>query len=923
MRYLLSQLRHRKRRALALGVAILVASASFSLLLSTVETTRLEVVGTVEKNFRPAYDILVRPRNSFTALERQEGLVRSNYLGGIFGGISYREYYRIKDLPGVQIAAPIANVGYIFPFTFITIRIDGVIGDPTGANLYRLKPTWVSNRGLSTYPVRNSYVYRTTLNPLRINKNFASAEEIDQSGNVLLACRKFTVSVPQPRRSPFSLRGREGLKCFSTKSKMPIPSGTDAPPFAPGAVGSVLAGFFPILLSAIDPAQEQELVDFSDTLTDGRSLLDGEGPKIVPVDASSDYKVVPILASTRSYVDEVLEVSVEQLDVPPPAALRSRLSSGRTAYKFATSLTGQAIGKVHIPVGPVYERLVAEMSVAAKDVEISYGGYWTSGPNRYQRASDDTLEAQAVRNPPEVYEDPYYGDGWAPYQLRDTQFRKLERHSSSNAFTGNLYNTPALRVVGRFDPELLPGFSPLSEVPLETYYPPKVEAVSDEAKRILDGRPLLPNQNLGGYVAQPPLMLTTLKGLRAMTDPDSFSGANDSTPISVIRVRVAGVRGPDPLSRERIRKVAQAINEATGLAVDVTAGSSPHPLLVKLPAGEFGRPAMTVREGWVEKGVAVNFLQAVDRKSLVLFVLVLVVCAFFLANGAFAAVAARRRELGVLSCLGWSRPEVFQVVLGEFVVVGALAGIVGLLLVFGLVVVLDLDLPAWQALLVVPTSVLLTGGAGLFPARRAARLDPMAAIAPPVMRERKARRAGGVLGMALLNLRRVPSRSLLGAAGLVVGIASFTVLITINSTFQGELAGTLLGNFISLEIRGVDLLSVGLIVALGAVSVADVVLLNVRERSAELVTLETIGRSAAELRALLTTEGLVLGALGSVSGAGLGLVILLPLPGVEPLAAVPYALGSVAIGCLLAALASIATLPVLSRLAVAETLAEE
>lgn len=906
---------------MALGIAILVASAGFSLLLSTVETTRLEVVGTVEKNFRPAYDILVRPKGSFTALERDEGLVRSNYLSGIFGGISYREYNRIKALAGVQVAAPIANIGYIFPFAFITIPIDDVIGNPIGANLYRLNSTWVANQGLSTYPLDERYVYRTMLNPLRINRNFGREEEIDQRGNVLLECRKF--SPPEPRFSPFSLRGRETLTCFSSISNLSIPSGTDAPPFPPGIVGSVLPAYFPILLSAIDPEQEQELIAFSDTLTDGRSLLPGDGPKIVPVDPSSDFKVIPVLASTRSYVDEVLQVTVKQLDVPPPQALRAKLSSKRTAYKFATSLTGDAIGKVRVPIFPVYERLVDEMSVAAKDVEISYGGYWTSGPNRYDRASDGTLEAQAVRNPPGVFEDFYYGNGWAPYQLRDSQFRKLEHHQASTRFTGRLYNQPALRVVGRFDPELLPGFSPLSEVPLETYYPPKVEAVSPEAKRILDGRPFLPNQNLGGYVAQPPLMLTTLKGLRALTDPVSFAGANDTTPISVIRIRVAGVRGPDPLSRERIRKVAESINQETGLAVDVTAGSSPRPLLVNLPAGEFGRPAMPVREGWVEKGVAVNFLQAVDRKSLVLFVLVLVVCAFFLANGAFAAVAARRRELGVLSCLGWSRAEVFQVVLGEFVVVGARAGIVGLLLVFGLVALLDLDLPTWQALLVVPTSVLLTGGAGLLPARRAARLDPMAAIAPPVIRERKARRAGGVLGMALLNLRRVPSRSLLGAAGLLVGIASFTVLITINSTFQGELAGTLLGNFISVEIRGVDLLSVGLIVALGAVSVADVVLLNVRERAAELVTLETLGWSAGELRTLLTTEGVVLGALGSVAGAGLGLLLLVPLPGVEPLAAVPYALGSVAIGCVLAALASTATLPVLSRLSVAETLAEE
>ena len=96
----------------------------------------------------------------------------------------------------------------------------------------------------------------------------------------------------------------------------------------------------------------------------------------------------------------------------------------------------------------------------------------------------------------------------------------------------------------------------------------------------------------------------------------------------MIRVRVAGVTGPDPVSRERVRRVTQAIRERTGLAVDITAGSSPHPLRVELPPGKFGRPALTVREGWTKKGVAFAIVSALDRKSLALFVLVLVVSGF-------------------------------------------------------------------------------------------------------------------------------------------------------------------------------------------------------------------------------------------------------------------------------------------------------
>jgi len=132
--------------------------------------------------------------------------------------------------------------------------------------------------------------------------------------------------------------------------------------------------------------------------------------------------------------------------------------------------------------------------------------------------------------------------------------------------------------------------------------------------------------------------LTTLEGARLLLDSKRFEATNAKAPISVIRVRVAGVTGPDQVSRERVRRVAQAIRERTGLAVDITTGSSPHPLLVQLPAGKFGRPALTVREGWTKKGVAFAIVSALDRKSLALFVLILVVSALFLANGAFASV---------------------------------------------------------------------------------------------------------------------------------------------------------------------------------------------------------------------------------------------------------------------------------------------
>ncbi|MEV4082669.1 FtsX-like permease family protein, partial [Nonomuraea fuscirosea] len=132
--------------------------------------------------------------------------------------------------------------------------------------------------------------------------------------------------------------------------------------------------------------------------------------------------------------------------------------------------------------------------------------------------------------------------------------------------------------------------------------------------------------------------------------------------------------GPDPVSREHISEVARQIVAATGLDVDITMGSSPSPVTVALPEGAYGRPALALREEWVNKGVAYQILDEADRKSVVLFVLILAVCGLFVLNAASAVVRTRRTELGVLSCLGWSRRRLFGVVLSEVGVVGLVAG---------------------------------------------------------------------------------------------------------------------------------------------------------------------------------------------------------------------------------------------------------
>src|SRR6516225_12250460 len=107
-----SQLRFGAVRTVALLAGMLLAATAFTVLAAASRTSQLRTVGTVSAHFRPAYDILVRPRESRTALETRTGTVQPNFLSGIYGGITLAQYHRIQHIPGVQVAAPIAMVGY-------------------------------------------------------------------------------------------------------------------------------------------------------------------------------------------------------------------------------------------------------------------------------------------------------------------------------------------------------------------------------------------------------------------------------------------------------------------------------------------------------------------------------------------------------------------------------------------------------------------------------------------------------------------------------------------------------------------------------------------------------------------------------------------------------------------------------------------
>jgi hypothetical protein len=675
-----------------------------------------------------------------------------------------------------------------------------------------------------------------------------------------------------------------------------------------------------MIIAGVDPEAEARLSGTDRAVVSGRWLRSTDKPAIRGHGVRLLSAEIPVVAASAPQLDLEADVRLYRLSAAQAQGVRSAGPDRGRMLGALRSAAGERVGTWSFSASKAYNVFLEGLRTGAP-----LEARWTTGPLRYRARGPRHLAALPAKT------DPYnWGSTWgltgtgtgyvaAPPSAHDTGFRTLDQHVATNDGKVGL---SSLRAVGTFDPRRVPGAGDRFRGALDPFRPAAAPLVDPS---LLGGQTLAPDGNLAGYLTPPPTLLTTLDARSVLLSRQRWDDvqSQQAAPISVVRVRVEGVTGPDRTSRERIRLVAQRIARETGLQIDVTAGSSPTPVRVDLPAGRDGRPALALREGWIKKGVAVAILTAVDRKSLILFGLVLVVCALFCLNAASAAVRTRSAELGVLACVGWPARRLFLYLLTEVGIVGLAAGVLGTVVALPVGALLGLPVSGSRALVAIPAATMLALLAGLVPAARAARSDPLEAVRPAVRAVRAARPARSVRALAAVNVLRVPGRTLLGALSLGVGVFALTLLLAVAVAFRGAVVGTVLGDAIAIEVRSADYVAVATTLVLGGLSVADVLYLNLRDRSAEIATLRATGWPERHLTRLIALEGAGLGALGGLGGALLGLAAAALFVG-EITTTMPYiAASAAALGIVIATLASIAPAAGLRRLPTATLLAEE
>ncbi|MBQ8882685.1 MAG: FtsX-like permease family protein, partial [Clostridia bacterium] len=118
----------------------------------------------------------------------------------------------------------------------------------------------------------------------------------------------------------------------------------------------------------------------------------------------------------------------------------------------------------------------------------------------------------------------------------------------------------------------------------------------------------------------------------------------------------------------------------------------------------------------------------------------LVVSSVMIAIITYVSVVERTKEIGVIRSLGGRKKDVSRLFTAETAIIGITSGAFGIGVTYGLSAIVNIivssltplsaiaTLPWWQALIMIGVSTLLTLVSGVFPARSAAKKDPVVAL---------------------------------------------------------------------------------------------------------------------------------------------------------------------------------------------------
>jgi putative ABC transport system permease protein len=907
--YVFLTLRRQPGKSALVSGGFLLAACALILLSATTQTTVVRANQIISQNWRPTYDLAVLPPQAKIPADPR---VPSDLLAGYGGGISVQQYEQIRNLPDIEVAAPIAYVG--------TIQM------PTPALYFQLP-------GFPTGYYQLDYVL-TAFNGQRQLIETQETEVV-------------YISAPSdsgPVRDTASQQPPDVLQALGAELSMVLTQSQDT---LLGPLDTPAMGTF--VLAGIDPQAENQLVHLDKHIQSGRMLTEQDtvhldtrlpgNPDYSPVlHKSFPYDAIPMLLHRKLPGQIALHLTLTLLyhGSMTPEQIKAR---GGIAY-LQQLPNKQIIFQGTVPlVQNDPQRFSGASLVWDGQAWQRIGSSTTQGITASYHLDFSSASTPAGRS----YYPAQAPDGRQAYILvpkgiqgGEAMFRvltPLQTVKSTNVLDPGgpdvFYDYEA---VGEFtDNGLAAQFSnPLNWLPESTYAVPPVVLRYDAHGRPVLPTTFLPTTNPAGFVVQPPLALTTIAAARELVGDHC---------ISAIRVRVAGVVTPNQQSWKHIQQVAQEIRQQTGLQVVVTLGSSPQPTLVYVPGihtGELGAtqniaPIGWVEERWIHIGVGLTYLNQLGSTRLLLLSAVLAVCLGYLAVAFSALVSSQRREFAILSVLGWRPWQAIRLFLIQALTLALGGGLIGLGLALLIAMLLEAT-PLWLVVMgTIPIMLAFTFISVLSPLWQIWHIRPAELLrAGSTVNSSQAKLLGSRMGGLLMpvgtlvirNLSRSRTRALIAVVSLFLS----ALLLMVNGVLalHQALQGTLLGDYVLLQTAVPQIAGCVIAIVLTFLSVADLLLLQVRERQKEIGLLQAVGWRPWAMQRLFVQEGLMLAMIGAIPGVLVAQWIVSMQHATQDILPTPLvALGAVGLLVLVAACAAVPALRAMNRMQVVEVLRAE
>lgn len=775
--------------------------------------------------WRTSYDILVYPANATIETAKYE-VVEPNAIMGIPGGISLQQYDLISSIADVEVAAPLAVLGHAR--TLLVLKIP----PPSERKVYRLTTKMSAFDGVTTHLDSVSY-YRLVSKGPAVEKYKTKHRIPKMPYN------------PQPQLPP-----EFGMQIWQN-SYLPMKD-------------LQTSVSLPITIVGIDPAKESALVGLDEAIAEGRFLAEDDKPDLKSIGGHFDVWHLPSIALSSDLLNATLAIEVEMLDLEYSDELQMLEDiKNRGGEAYLGTVDGTTVYSKTFPKEEVNRLVALVLSSDPNSPEA------TSGLQAWVR-QPATVSYEPDRSP--------YPDRW-PLAMK-AEAVGIEEFAVKGFSPGTRsidYRPKVLppepdkrfliRVIGKFDPgRLRLALDPLTELPMETYAPSEAKLVLDK-----DGQPrnpvpvIRPVPTPGSFLAPPPVILTTI---------DSVAKLKGDRPISAIRVRVRGLGTSGEKDHSRVKTIAREIENKTGLRTLVTFGSSPRRVLVQLEGyGDMPSPGY-VEQPWIQIGAVATILrESKIGYSGVVTSIILVAVIYVLASNT-VSILSRRRELGILTSIGWDGSARIRLVMTEALVIGVGTALMSLVMTWFLVGWTGVSRPLARVLLAGLSPIGVYSLGAIIPARFASRMDPVAAFRQgDVTGSRFGRlRVRSLMGMAGVNVLRRLHRNLLSVSSMAFPSALANLFFFVSLRLRGVLYLSYAGEYVALEITPLHYAAISVALAVSAVTVAQITWLNLAERQRELALLKAIGWDSGKVAKTVIFEGIVVGFFGGLAGSVFGLV---------------------------------------------------